>query len=281
LSQTTTNFQAPCLTRLHSHVNTRLHNCFGSERSFSTFGMGGINSWTNTDKKITMEQAIGTAETVLLYMETGTPGKELDALLTDKSKSVGERHREMMLVFIKTQLHVIVPFGFSGDERGIQDFQGALMNLMQTVDLNGLDVQDLQKASEETMQVMLKRAFGIERMPSLELSRVQNLSARLAAKMQEPAFLDMAENLYKSRMAEIGSSDQFKQQQAKVALQDELLVPCYLDVLREANIPDFEPDDNGYVKLQTVVSLNAGDPVVSQNVSAALVAFNSRVPIMA
>jgi len=58
-------------------------------------------------------------------------------------------------------------------------------------------------------------------------------------------------------------------------------VPCYLDVLREANIPDFEPDDNGYVKLQTVVSLNAGDPVVSQNVSAALVAFNSRVPIMA
>mmetsp|Transcript_8636 Transcript_8636/g.9838 ORF Transcript_8636/g.9838 Transcript_8636/m.9838 type:complete len:311 (-) Transcript_8636:358-1290(-) len=249
-----------------------------ASRKFSTVGVHGAAGWTGTDKVITLEQAIGTVETVLLYMEYGTAGQELDAIFANKSKSVGERHREMMLIFVKTQLHVIVPFGFSADEKGIQDFQGALMKLMQTVDPESTAVKDLKTASEDTMHVMLKRAFGIDHLPSLTIPQVQNLTSRISSYMQEPSFLEMAEKLYKERMAE--TSDPMKQQQIKVALQDELLVPCYLEVLRQANIEHFEPDDNGYVKLQTVIALNAGDPVVAQNVSAALVAFNSRVPIM-
>ena len=43
-----------------------------------------------------MEQALGTAETVLLYLEHGMAGKELDKIAERPGESIGKRYRDMV-----------------------------------------------------------------------------------------------------------------------------------------------------------------------------------------
>ena len=123
-----------------------------------------------------------------------------------------------MQVFLQTQLHVVVPFGFVADEKGVQDFAAALMHLMAASGQDHPDVSELQKVSQETMNLMLRRAFGITEIPQLPIEKVRHLAALVSSNMQDETFLNQAERLYKEKTAYAGSDKQ-KLVQALTELQ--------------------------------------------------------------
>ena len=130
-----------------------------------------------------------------------------------------------MQVFLQTQLHVIVPFGFVADEKGVQDFAAALMHLMAKSGKDQPEVSELQKVSQETMSLMLRRAFGITSIPQLPVEKVRHLAALVSSNMQDETFLDQAERLYKEKMSYAGT-DRLKLVEAHTELQGKLLKKC-------------------------------------------------------
>ena len=75
----------------------RRQSIFHAARALSSSPtIPGLGHLPPTDYTISMEQALGTAETVLLYLEHGMPGKQLDEIKERKGDGIGKRYRDMV-----------------------------------------------------------------------------------------------------------------------------------------------------------------------------------------
>lgn len=88
--------------------------------------------------------------------------------------------------------------------QGVHEFAAALMKLMGQSNNPPEDVAELQKISQETMALMLKRAFGLEEIPQLEIGKVRYLASLVSSNMQNEEFLNQAERLYKEKIEAAG-----------------------------------------------------------------------------
>lgn len=252
-----------------------------------------MQQFPTPSRQITFEQARGAAETMLLYFENGEPGESLVKIHQEKEKPIGARYRSMMDIFFRTQFHVIIPFGFSVEvekgnqadpmvvQQSLQDFSTALFYLVTQLSQQSKTeaVTELQTLSNELMMLMLRKAFEVEHLPEVTTDQMRLLSSRLSVNFQDPTFLSMAESLYAKYKQERQPKTPTEEAMILASLQDELLVPCYLAAINDGEIQGLQKGDKGYVLLQTLITQHLNDPVVAQNLSAGLMALNSKVPL--
>ncbi|GBG29662.1 Hypothetical Protein FCC1311_058832 [Hondaea fermentalgiana] len=226
---------------------------------------------------LSVNQAIAISETVLMYMELGLPGDQLDEILKERSSSmVVTRLRKMLSVYIGTQLYVLGPFGFAGDQQSIEHFARLQMQTLQGMDPNCDEIKELQKLSAETWNVLVKRSFGIKDIPELTQDQIRFAATRVSANLQDPTFLKMIEDLYNTEIKTLVAEG--KQDLAVDKLQD-ALVPCYINVLQAMNVDSLPATDEGYVLLQVCMNQNMADPAIAQAIMSGFSAVQARAPV--
>lgn len=236
-----------------------------------------IPGFEEPPKEVTLNQAIAVGETVLMYLEQALPGKQLDQLYKEKSKSsVVTRMRKMLGLYIGTQLYVLGPFGFQGSQEGLEQFARLQMQMLQGKSPEMDEVQELRKLSSETWSIMVQRAFGIKVIPELTQDQVRFAASRVSSNLQDPTFLKMVEDTFKNEIQPLAAAG--KQEEAIDKLQ-EAMIPCYINVLQTMNVESLPPTDEGYVLLQVCMNQNMGDPAVAQAIMSGFGAVQARAPI--
>eukprot|EP00924_Labyrinthula_sp_SR-Ha-C_P000770 augustus_masked-scaffold_7-processed-gene-3.4-mRNA-1 protein AED:1.00 eAED:1.00 QI:0/0/0/0/1/1/3/0/1344 len=232
--------------------------------------------------------AVGVAETTLLYLKHGQANSELQQIKSDNG-TVGSRYRAMMDIYLRTQLHVILPFGFHkngvASPESLQEFSQSLIQMVTEMQRSGNvdaidDLTDLQNISQEITRTLTSRAFGISEMPIVDLETLRGLSAKLSANLQDKDFLEQADSFGKTIPKPVTESNRQDVADKVGEFQDNYIVPCYLSVISPGEVKGLNKDDEGYVILQTLFTENIGDPVISQNITAGLMALSTRVPII-
>lgn len=227
--------------------------------------------------ELDLEQAVGIGEAVLMYMENGIPGKELDKIFREaRGEVVTVRLRRMLGVFLSTQIHVLAPFGFNATQESLEAYAKSQMAMAQHADKDSPLAEDLKRLGQDTWAIMLRRAFRLTHVPPLEIDQVRYAASKVSSNLQDPTFLASIDELYKSELRTMAAAG--KTEEAVDKLQAAML-PCYFDVLREMAVSGLEPTDLGYVALQTHINQNMGDQVVNNSITSGIMAVNMKAPL--
>jgi len=224
--------------------------------------------------EMTVNQLIGTSETVLFYLQNSIFTYRLEAIKKMKA-TVPTRMRESMQVLSTCQLHTITPFGYSPDEVGYRHWVHDQTVLAGKKDFNK-EAHVLQKYNTEIQSVLLRLAFGITKIPELTKPQLHEASAKVAANLQEPGFLDIVSKRYKDVMKPL--EDGGKVLEAHDELQS-LFMESYIAAIRQLGIERLTADENGYIVLHTIMGQHISDEVISRNMSAGISAIAIRAPL--
>uniref|UniRef100_A0A7S2RZL4 Protein C10 n=1 Tax=Mucochytrium quahogii TaxID=96639 RepID=A0A7S2RZL4_9STRA len=241
----------------------------GPERGFCTFT-------PEMGRAVTAEQAVGVAETILMYLECGIPGEELDKIRAAEDELISTRVRKMLSIFVSTQLHVIVPFGFEGTQQAIEEYGVAQHQTLQGMKPDDPLIEELKKVMIETWTVMLHRAFGIESLPQMTLDQVRQAAAMLGSRFQDPEFLEKVGQKYSSELRSLVESKDMDKAHDELQM---MIVPLYLSVIEEMKLDGMAADELGFVQLQTVINQNMSDQIIAQNIQAGFMSIAAKAPL--
>ena len=105
--------------------------------------------------------AEGIQDTTLFYLRHGISHQRLKALSEDKESSLVMKWQRMMEIYLSTQVYVISGLGYSGDEKGLQDYTQHLAEFIQ----NKCDDDDrdmFKKVGQEIWRELLIEAFNLD-----------------------------------------------------------------------------------------------------------------------
>ena len=160
----------------------------------------------------------------------------------------------MLDVYFAVSLHVIVPFGFSGDQQGLQLHCEYWSGIGRHAKYTEIRVARIVKWK---LGLLLKSAFGVD-LDGQAISVDQVRAAKaISQDMQGAEFLKAVESKVKNLPIE----------QKQPALMS-LLVPLQM---KTTNANGFEGEE-GYVLLQAEMMKNMADPEIQHNMAAAMTA---------
>lgn len=192
--------------------------------------------------------------------------KALDKIKGDTDSSLVQRWQAMIHVLLSVQLHNIVPFGYSPDEKGIHEFNKNYEILSKKDDAG----KELQQLSLQRWHVLIERAFGVTLQPgdNITVEKARLIALKLSFQMLSDKFLKSVDAL----IAELGPSpsDTARQQALLGAI-----LPLQMDVMREFG---YEGED-GYIRLQVALAEHATDETVGYNTMASTLTVFRRAGI--
>lgn len=223
-----------------------------------------------------MPQAIGVAETCLLYLDHGHPGRLLDDVQQSASRgaSVATRWRELNQVLVQTQVHAVVPFGYAPDASGLQQYY---QNVAQEVfkPERSDEVAELLRLNGEIWDTMLQRGFAVKRV-EFSVEQARHVASRVAGAMQNPDLLARVEVEHKSNWSNLTAPEE------QTELMDQLcefLKPCWDEGVGAASVSGLGDGDDGWVQLQAAINEYAqSDLIVAQTVQMGLQAVAMKAP---
>ena len=231
---------------------------------------------THSPLPFTMPQAIGVAETCLLYLDHGHPGRLLDDVQNSSSNgaSVATRWRELNQVLVQTQVHAVVPFGYAPDASGLQQYYQSVAQQVFMPERSD-DVVELLRLNGEIWDTMLQRGFGLKRVV-FDVDQARHVASRVAGGMQDPELLARIEKEHESNWSKLTSAEE------QTELMDQLcdfLKPCWIAALGAASVPGLGEGDDGWVQLQAAINEHAqADLMVAQTVQMGLQAVAMKAP---
>jgi len=270
----------------------------GQKSQFSSL-VGGSGAST-----LTLDALIGISDTVLMYLVHARPGMELDQLSRDRSiPTLGVKWRKMTEVLgrlfsirclksktniyilctasswlietllpVKTQLHVISPFGFTPDPAGMQNFAQEMTRVMSQVSpsRDGQAVQDLQTANKDIWGVLVKRTFALPELKWLEVGVARSLAMGISSNLTNPTTLSKAEG--------ISNRKDLSPEKKLDAIHDEILTPAYKSAMA---LMGMDTSDSSFAMANASIQVMGGtDPVVAQTMQMGLGALISKVPLL-
>ena len=164
----------------------------------------------------------------------------------------------MLDVYFAVSLHVIVPFGFTGDQPGLQAYTMEIGQALQGMQ-DTPEIKELQELSSESWTLLLKNAFGVNLgEKSIPVEQLRAMAKEISQNMQHADFLMEVEKNVKP--LEIT-----QKQPALMAA----LVPLQMKTTEAYGLPGEE----GYVLLQAEMMKNMVDPEIQHNMAAAMQAI--------
>ena len=223
-------------------------------RSFSDLGNASV---------VTADTARHVQRTILLLLENGQPGKGLDQILVEAERPLSERWEQMISIFLTTQVHAIMPFGFTSDEPGLTAYTQSLQRLLTADVVVQAEVRDLGK---QIWEVMLRRAFAVEQGEPLELTTAREIVTKVSFLMQSPAFLDSVKTEVAVAVDALSSSaTEHELFDAKRKVLSRMLPEAFIEV-----IVDFDYiGESGYVQMQAALFDHMMDQTISHLMAAA------------
>jgi hypothetical protein len=206
-----------------------------------------------------------------MYLVHAKPGDELDALQNERS-SLGMRWRKMTEVLVKTQLHVISPFGFTPDTASMHLFAQEMTKVMSRVDPKRDTelIQDLQTVNKDIWGVLVKRAFGVIELKWLDIPVARSLALGISSNLTNPVTLGKAEA--------ISNRKDLTPEQKLDAIHDDVLAPSYKTAMSSMGLST--SDDSFAMVNASIQVLGGSDPVVAQTMQMGLSALISKVPLL-
>ena len=225
-----------------------------ASRSFSDLGNASV---------VTADTASHVQRTILLLLENGQPGKGLDQILVEAERPLSERWEQMISIFLTTQVHAIMPFGFTSDEPGLTAYTQSLQRLLTNDVVVQAEVRDLGK---QIWEVMLRRAFAVEHGEPLELTTAREIVTKVSFLMQSPAFLDRVKTEVAVAVDALSSSaTEHELFDAKRKVLSRMLPEAFMEV-----IVDFDYiGESGYVQMQAALFDHMMDQTISHLMAAA------------
>jgi len=202
---------------------------------------------------INLEMLSNVAETMLMYLETGSPGMSLDALHKRKTKFPNVAFYASTVLSIReiTQMHVLRPFGYGKGFMSVQEFS---QQSVETVSSAAQRIESRDPVSEyqNTMldigHVLVRRGFGMKkRLTGDELSFAQ---MRASSSMRDPGFLDLLEKTFKEVCQPL--LDQGKDMEAVMEF-NALQTNCYIDAAAALKHPSMPADEEGAAVLRCLL----------------------------
>ena len=234
-------------------VNRGVGNHFVQRRHFSQeFGM-----WRG-EPKLDIDRALNIVETINMYLESSNAQVRLNEIHTNTGQDLSVRWQSMLDVYFAVSLHVIVPFGFSGDQQGLQHYTASIGQALAGMQ-NTPEIKELQELSSESWALLLKSAFGVDLdgQQAISVEQVRAMAKAISQDMQGTDFLNEVESKVKNLPIE---------QKQPVLMS--LLVPLQM---KTTNANGFEGEE-GYVLLQAEMMKNMADPEIQHNMAAAMTA---------
>eukprot|EP00050_Salpingoeca_kvevrii_P007906 m.299422 g.299422 ORF g.299422 m.299422 type:complete len:292 (-) comp14132_c0_seq1:177-1052(-) len=196
-------------------------------------------------------QATAIGETVLANLANPRMmyAAALQSIKDVQGLSLQERWQSMMQVYLSVLAQALLPYGFSGDLRGLQEFHLEMDQLMP----KHPELVDLAK---QRWQLLAEKAFGVkfEAKDEITLEQARAISSSLAVRMQSNDFLGKID----AAMAKLpaSASDEDRQKQ---------LLPEILSLQMEnMKAYDFHGED-GFVKMQCALSMCETDDTIKYN----------------
>jgi hypothetical protein len=173
---------------------------------------------------------------------------------------------------VRTQLHVILPFGFTPDTASVHLFAQEMSKVLSEADPKK-DMQaitDLQTVNKDTWGVLVKRAFGVTELKWLEPSLGRSLALGICSNLTNPTTLAKAEAI--SNRRDLSPENKLD------AIHDEILAPSYKGAMATMGIPS---SDASFAMVNASIQILGGsDPIVAQTMQMGLSQLISRVPLL-
>ena len=100
-----------------------------------------------------------------MYLEESNAALRLEEIRLNSPEDLYPKDGKVCLTYFGVSLHVIVPFGFSGDQSGLQNYTqvGQVLQGLQssTNDSDIKDLKEFKELSDESWKHLLISAFGI------------------------------------------------------------------------------------------------------------------------
>lgn len=207
---------------------------------------------------LNVDKALNIVETINMYLESSNALVRLQEINEQKDVALSVRWQSMLDVYFGVSLHVIVPFGFTGDQLGLQTYTMEIGQALQGME-DTPEIKELQELSSESWTLLLNNAFGVDLgEKSIPVDQLRAMAKEISQNMQNPEFLREVENNVKPLDIE-------KKQPALMAA----LVPLQMKTTEAYGMPGEE----GYVLLQAEMMKNMADPEIQHNMAAAMQAI--------
>ena len=238
-------------------------------RGFKTTSQLGM--WHGPPSTININKALNIAETINMYLEESNAALRLEEIRLNSRKDLCPKDSESMLdVFFGVSLHVIVPFGFSGDQSGLQNYTvqvGQVLQGLQT-STNDSDIKDLKEfkdLSDESWKHLLISAFGINLDDHvMSVDQIRAITVEISSEMQSAEFMSEIESNVVPLPME-------KKQEALMSI----LIPLQMKVTDRYGMDG----EDGYIIFQAHLMKNMADPQVQHNMAAAMSAIVQKAGI--
>jgi hypothetical protein len=242
-----------------NHADVTLGN---TRRRFNTNANAQLGMWHGPASTLNMNKALNVTETINMYLEESNAALRLEEIrLNSPPRPLSERWQGMLDVFFGVSLHVIVPFGFSGDQMGLQNYTTQIGQVLaglqnSTNESDKKDLTEFKELSDETWKILLLTAFGIElENHVVSIDQIRNITMAVSSKMQHSDFMNEVESKVKSLPME-------QKQQALMGL----LIPLQQSVTEEHGMEG----EDGYIIYQAQLMKNMTDPQIQHNMAAAM-----------
>ena len=159
------------------------YRCFSSDQ---------YNFQPEPPSGITADVAEAIQDTTLFYLRNGVSNQRLLALSKDKETPLVQKWQRMMEIYLSTQVYVISGLGYSGDEKGLENYTRHLAEFM-TNKCSEEEREMYKKVGNETWKELLATAFGLDLddIKPLSIVDARNIMHKVSSKMQDPNILMM------------------------------------------------------------------------------------------
>eukprot|EP00943_MAST-04B_sp_MAST-4B-sp1_P006751 g6751.t1 len=242
-----------------NHAGVTLRN---TRRRFNTNANAQFGMWHGPASTLNMNKALNVTETINMYLEESNAALRLEEIrLNSPPRPLSERWQGMLDVFFGVSLHVIVPFGFSGDQTGLQNYTAQIGQVLaglqnSTNESDKKDLAEFKELSDETWKILLITAFGIElENHVISIDKIRNITMEVSSAMQHSDFMNEVESKVKTLPME-------QKQQALMGL----LIPLQQSVTEKHGMEG----EDGYIIYQAQLMKNMADPQIQHNMAAAM-----------
>ena len=270
-SKTISTTATSTLINMNNDHDTFNDNFNIKKRYFNTSGGQTFGMWQGPPSTLNMNKALNIAETINMYLEESNASLRLEEIrLNSESKPLAERWQGMLDVFFAVSLHVIVPFGFSGDQMGLQMYTQQVGQVIQTLqssanDSDQKDLVEFKQLSDESWKQLLLTGFGIELDSHvMSIEQIRQITMEISANMQANDF-----------MTEIESVVTPLSMEEKQAALMGILIPLQQKVTEKHGLNG----EDGYIIFQAQLMKNMSDPQIQHNMAAAMSAVVQKAGI--
>jgi hypothetical protein len=245
---------------------------------------------------LSMDLIVDIVDTTQLYLSHGKPGKRLDELKLQyetKYKNVSNNNveeldllfasqwREMTSVWIGTQVHVVVPFGFTPDQQGMQNYAMEVGRCLMQAGKYSKTIIEFQDLSYDLWKLMLKRCMGIDTIKKYELTQIRQISSQFSATAQTPDILQLAEQVNTSIEKQQNSLSVESKSDMMIA---KLMMPLFKKVLTTNQKQQQQQQQQlwyqQYAECQANLQIWSIDSLVQNNTLLGMSALLEKAPLL-